>query len=60
VWDQRTSQIRKVLATAVVVAIALLAYFLADENRDPEGWLVAVAVAVVGVYAGLSLARRLR
>jgi F0F1-type ATP synthase assembly protein I len=59
-WDQPAMQFRKVVVSAIVLAIVIGAYYLADEYPDTEGWLLVVGVAAVGIGAAFWLVSRLR
>jgi hypothetical protein len=59
-WDNHAHQFRRVVLTAVVVTIAVIANYVADVDRDPVGWLFTVAFALCGLALAFWLVRRLR
>lgn len=59
-WDNHAHQFRRVVLTTVVVAIAVIANYVADVDRDPTGWLLTVGFAFLGLALAFWLAHRLR
>jgi hypothetical protein len=59
-WDNHAHQFRRAVLTTVVVAIALIANYVADVDRDPAGWLLTVGVAVFALALAFWLVHRLR
>jgi hypothetical protein len=54
------AQRRNVLGLAITCVIVLVAFYLVDEDPDPEGYLLAGGVLAGAVYVGALLVRRLR
>jgi hypothetical protein len=59
-WDNHEIQRRQVKVLALVCVIVLGAFYVVDEDPDPEGYLLAGAVLAGLVGVGFLLVRRLR
>ncbi len=54
----RNADRHQVKVLAVVIVIVVVAYYLVDENPDPEGWFLTVALLFALVGVGFLLTRR--